>query len=88
MYIQHTAFPLFYSFSTAFDDTHCPVLKAVGNFGVLCTHSSNLFEVAEVAAHKEGSRSHEEVQHASGQDRNVWLLPQQRLEARHHRWTH
>lgn len=35
-----------------------------------------------MAAHEEGSRSHEEVQHASGQDRNIWLLPGQRLEKR------
>lgn len=38
--------------------------------------------MAEVAAHEEGSRSHEEVQHASGQDRNIRLLPRQRLEER------
>lgn len=51
-------------------------------FEWLCTHSSNLLKVAQMAAHEESSRSHEEVQHASGQDRNIWLLPWQRLEIR------
>lgn len=36
-----------------------------------------------MAAHEEGRRGHEEVQHASGQDRNVWLLPRQRLHSKH-----
>lgn len=44
-----------------------------------CTYSSNLFKVVEVAAHEEGGRSHEEVQHASGQDRDIRMLPRQRL---------
>lgn len=33
-----------------------------------------------MAAHEEGSGNHEEVQHASGQDGNVRLLPGQRLQ--------
>lgn len=45
-----------------------------------CTYCSDLFKVADVAAHQEGRRSHEEVQHSSGQDGDVGLLPGQRLE--------
>lgn len=44
------------------------------------TYSSNLFKVADVTAHQEGCRSHEKVQHPSGQDRDVWLLPRQGLK--------
>lgn len=33
-----------------------------------------------MAAHKKGCRSHQKVQHAFSQDRNIWVLPQQRLE--------
>lgn len=36
--------------------------------------------MTDVAAHEERSGSHEEVQHSSGQDRNVRLLPGQRLK--------
>ena len=35
--------------------------------------------MADVAAHEEGGGSHEEVQHASGQDGDVGLLPGERL---------
>lgn len=44
-----------------------------------CTYCSDLFKVADVAAHQEGRGSHEEVQHSSGQDGDVGLLPGQRL---------
>lgn len=44
------------------------------------THCGNLFKVTDVAAHQEGCGSHEKVQHSSGQDRNIGLLPGQRLE--------
>lgn len=43
------------------------------------THSSNLLKVTDVAAHQEGRGSHEEVQHSPGQNRDVRLLPGQRL---------
>ncbi len=44
------------------------------------THCSDLFKMTDVAAHQEGCRSHEKVQHSSSQDRNIWLLPGQRLK--------
>lgn len=45
-----------------------------------CTHCSNLFIVTDVTAHQEGCRGHDKVQHSSRQDRNIGLLPGQRLE--------
>ena len=44
-------------------------------FTPVYTHSSDVFIMAAVTAHKEGSRSHEEVQHPTGQDRNIGMLP-------------
>lgn len=38
--------------------------------------------MTDVTAHQEGSRGHEEVQHSSSQDRNIGLLPGQRLKER------
>lgn len=46
----------------------------------ICTYRSNLFKVAAVAAHQEGRGSHEKVQHPSGQDGDVRMLPRQGLE--------
>lgn len=48
--------------------------------GNICTYCSNLFKVADVTAHQEGRRSHKKVKHPSGQDRDVRLLPRQRLK--------
>lgn len=36
--------------------------------------------MADVAAHQEGCGRHEKVQHSSRQDRDIGLLPGQRLE--------
>lgn len=44
------------------------------------THCSHLFKMTDVTAHHEGCRSHEKVQHSSSQDRNIGLLPGQRLK--------
>ena len=44
--------------------------------------------MVEVAAHEEGGRRHEEVQHLSGQDGHEGVLPLQRVQVGHEALGH
>lgn len=51
-------------------------------------YRSHILKVLDMAAHDVGRGSHEEVQHLSGKDRNVRVLPTQRVDEQHKALSH